>query len=64
VKITAVRLFRAHDRISGADPGSQPVLPPEGSPPGRWVELPGEPGLGIELDPSKLDERHEVSFEE
>jgi L-alanine-DL-glutamate epimerase-like enolase superfamily enzyme len=28
------------------------------------LELPDEPGLGIELDPSKLDERHEVSFDD
>lgn len=28
------------------------------------LELPDEPGLGIELDPSKADERHEVSFED
>ena len=54
------------DGVPRADPGAQPVVPPD-DPVARSTgrsSCPIGPGLGIELDPAKIDKQREVAFED
>ena len=59
----AVAASRADDRVPGPDPGAEPVLPPDDLPSGgRSARTADGAGLGIDLDPAKIEDRRELDF--